>query len=304
MNSRDYAAFLPPQRRAHAECLPTVQRWAWKGHVIRVARQQNAQAAIRLIVCHGAGGYSDALWPICAQISPRACDLSIPDLPLYGYTTTKAPERVRYEDWISCLRDYIRDTDDGRPVVLWGFSIGGLLAHEVACGMPSVKAVIATCLVDPRSLKSRYYIARWGLGVVGTPFLWLARRWPLADVKIPMRMVANMKRMSVMAELSSLCMRDPRGGGARVPLGFLASFLTYRHTFACSRSSVHAPRVILVHPGADRWTPPSLSRRTLARMCADHEVILLENCSHFPLEEPGLSQMVTIVEEVLASSSL
>lgn len=298
MDFRDYVAFLPLQRRVRAECMPTGQRWVWNSHVIHVARRRNAQAPIRLIVCHGAGGYSDALWPICAQIDPAACDLFLPDLPLYGYSTTVSPQNVRYEDWIECLRAFIEETDDGRPVILWGFSIGGMLAHEVACRSPLVNEVIATCLVDPRSLRARLHIGRWGMGLLGTPFLGVGRRSPLSKIMIPMKLVANMGRMSRKKALSVLCAKDPRGGGAAIPLGFLATFLAYPHSRRRSEGEA-AVRITLAHPAQDAWTPASLSITTLRRLEGVGHIVMLENCGHFPIEEPGLTQLVEAVEERL-----
>ncbi len=302
MDYRSYGSFLPHPRQGAVTDPATSQSWAWKGHTIHVARRVNAHAPVQMIVCHGAGGYSDALWPICAQIPVHLCDLHIPDLPLYWHTSTSEPRMVRYEDWIACLHDYIQNIDDGRPVVLWGFSIGGLLAHEVASRLPFVNEVVATCLVDPRSLRARLHIGRWGLGVMGAPFLGLGRRSPFAELMIPMRYVANMGRMSRNSDLSILCMRDPRGGGTRIPLGFLASFLTYRHAFTTSqgREPVHTT---LVHPAKDAWTPPSLSVKTLDRMDGSKRIVMLENCGHFPVEEPGLTQLIAVVTQLLEDAT-
>lgn len=302
MDYRDYVSFLPPPRQGAVEVPMTSQSWAWKGHSIHIARRVNAHAPVQLVACHGAGGYSDTLWPICAQIPTRLCDLHIPDLPLYGYTFTSAPRLVRYEDWIDCLCDYIQSIDDGRPLVLWGFSIGGLLAHEVACRLPFVREVVATCLVDPRSLRARFHIGRWGLGVIGSPFLKVGRRSPLAEFMIPMRFVANMGRMSRNSGLSMLCMCDPRGGGTKIPLGFLSSFLTYRHTLKGGENEALV-RTTLVHPEKDGWTPPSLSMRSLAQMKGPRQVVMLDKCGHFPIEEPGLTQMVDTVETILEAAA-
>lgn len=291
---------MPAERRPQAATAFTSKYWHWRGHRIHIARRANPAAPVRLVVCHGAGGYSDALWPICAQISPESCDLLLPDLPLYGYSTTVSPQKVRYDDWIECLRAFIEETDDGRPVILWGFSIGGMLAHEVACHAPFVNEVIATCLVDPRSLRARLHIGRWGMGLLGTPFLGLGKRFPLANLMIPMSLVANMARMSRDKALSVLCAQDPRGGGAAIPLGFLATFLSYRHSL-CRNEREACVYTTLLHPAKDAWTPASLSIETLRQVAAPGYVIMLEECGHFPVEEPGLTQLIKAVEERVAA---
>lgn len=106
-----------------------------------------------------------------------------------------------------------------------------------------------------------------------------------------------MNRMSNNPDLSRLCASDPRGGGVRVPVGFLADWFAYPHT---APEHFTAAPVTLVHPAADRWTPPQLSRRFLDRISAPTQSFLLENCGHFPIEEPGLTQLIAAVRSVIS----
>lgn len=58
--------------------------------------------------------------------------------------------------------------------------------------------------------------------------------------------------------------------------------------------------VLLVHPAADRWTPAALSERFAARISkVDTTVTLLDRAGHFPVEEPGVHQMVEAVRQFL-----
>ncbi|WP_228804395.1 alpha/beta fold hydrolase [Nocardia farcinica] len=59
----------------------------------------------------------------------------------------------------------------------------------------------------------------------------------------------------------------------------------------------------LVHPAADRWTPPELSLRFLDRIAAEHRAVLLANCGHFPLEEPGVHVLRETIEAVVAATT-
>ncbi len=95
-----------------------------------------------------------------------------------------------------------------------------------------------------------------------------------------------------------LCARDPWGGGVRVPLGFLASYLTYRHIPA---SRMPVP-VTLAHPAEDAWTPVEVSARWLHGATSATRVVMLRSCGHFPVEEPGLTELVTIVTDIAAAS--
>lgn len=55
----------------------------------------------------------------------------------------------------------------------------------------------------------------------------------------------------------------------------------------------------MVAPTADTWTPPELSILFLQRIFAPTTLVTLENCGHYPIEEPGLSQLREAVRAVL-----
>lgn len=242
-----------------------------------------------MLVIHGSGGHSGALWPLAALIAEHGLDVAAVDLPLYGRTTSPDRGAVRYPDWVRLLVDLTEAEHDDRPLILFGGSMGGMLAHEVAARSPRVAAVAATSLLNPRDWRVRTRLTRFGwLGVAGGPFLSLARG-RLATVMIPMRWVANFSKMSRNPELSLLCARDPLGGGALVPLGFLSSFLSYRHA---SPESARTP-VTLVHPSKDAWTPAELSLRFFRRIATPGRVVMLPECGHFPIEEPGVGELVS-----------
>ena len=168
---------------------------------------------------------------------------------------------MRYDTWIDLLVDLVEAEHDHRPLVLLGASIGGLLAYEVAARSPHVAAVAATCLLDPGDWRARTHMTRAAaLGVLGGPLSALARGG-LERTMVPMNAVANLRRMSRDRALSRLCAIDPRGGAARVPLGFLASYLRFAHT----PPERNRTPVTLLHPGRDAWTPIELSARVLSR---------------------------------------
>lgn len=294
MSLNPYAAFLPPGRRSAAEVEPEETWWSWHGHRVHIARASRPESPARVIVVHGAGGHSGALWPIAALLAERGVDIAAVDLPLYGRTTSPEPATVRYEDWVRLLVDLVEAEHDDRPLILLGASIGGLLAYEVAARSPRVATVAATCLLDPRDWRARAHMTRFGpVGILGRPLSNLARG-RLAAVMIPMNWVANLSKMSRDPELSRLCANDPRGGGAKVPVGFLASYLRYRHT---PPESMTTP-VTLVHPSLDAWTPVELSVRVLRRVAAPTKLIMLRGCGHFPIEEPGITDLVAAILEL------
>ncbi|HMR48980.1 MAG TPA: alpha/beta hydrolase [Arachnia sp.] len=291
---RTYAALLPEARREAAAVAPESTWWQWRGHDVHVARAHRPKAPVRVLVVHGAGAHSAALWPLAALLAERGVDVAAVDLPLYGRTTSPDPSAVRYDDWVELLGEFVASDQDDRPLILLGASIGGLLACEVAARSPRVDGVAATSLLDPSDWRVQMHLTRYGpLGLLGAP-LSLLVRGGLAGVMVPMRWVANLKRMSHDPRLSRLCATDPRGGGARIPLGFLASYLRYRHT---PPERMPTP-LTLLHPSRDEWTPVELSMRFLQRMTAPANVVLLRECGHFPIEEPGITDLLDAISDL------
>lgn len=298
MGFRSYSQFVPA---AYASALtpPESTWWPWRGRTVHIARGTVGAAPVRAMIIHGGGGYSGALWPVAAVALGDGIDVLAPDLPLYGDTVEPHPSRVRYDDWVHLLCDLVRAerAQDPRPLVLFGASMGGMLAYEVAARTEQVAAVVATCLLDVSDNRAR---------AAATRFAWMGRPAPallravepfLGRVAVPIRWLADMGNMSTDPRLSKLCASDPRGGGVSVPLGFLASWMNYRHT---APEGYGGAPVTLVAPAADRWTPPELSVLFLQRISAPTELVMLENCGHYPIEEPGLSQLRDAMRDVLS----
>ena len=74
----------------------------------------------------------------------------------------------------------------------------------------------------------------------------------------------DINQMSRNADLSRLRATDPKRR-RRAPVGFLASFLAFRHT---PPEEFDAALVVLTHPAEDSWTPSELSVRFLRRIQA------------------------------------
>lgn len=294
MTAEQYAAFLPIDRRPTGAIPPQSSWWSWREHTVHVARARNSTAAARIVVVHGAGGHSGALWPVAAQLIDHGLDIAAVDLPLYGLTRTHQPELVRYDGWVQLLVDFVDSEADERPLILLGASIGGLLACEVAARSRHVTAVAATCLLNPQDPRALARMTRFGpLGLFGGVMAPLTPRW-LERRMIGMNWVAKLSKMSRNPGLSRLCAIDPMGGAARVPIGFLTSYLRYRHHLSLQMTTP----VTLVHPAKDSWTPVGLSVRYLQQMAAPTQLVLLRECGHFPIEEPGLTDLVRVVADL------
>lgn len=293
----DYAGFLPPARRTWL-VPPESEWWPWRNHRVHLLRLRDANAPVRMLVVHGAGAHAAALWPVASLLAGRGVDLTAVDLPLYGRTVTASRGTVTYEDWVNVLVDLISAEDDGRPVILLGASIGGLLSVEAAARSRRVAAVVATCLLDPRESNARSAMTRFTrLAPFFMRLLHLVRG-PIARVPVKVSWIADLRSMGRDPHLGRLCAKDARGGGAWVPLGFLASYMHHSHSGA--RTALFP--VHLMHPELDEWTPKKLSEATLRTLRGPTSSRLLRGCGHFPLEEPGLQDLLNGLEEVAADA--
>ena len=259
IDMEDYAGFLPPIRRKPL-APPVSEWWPWRNHRIHLLRLRDSNAAVRLLVVHGAGAHAAALWPVASLLAGRNIDLTAVDLPLYGRTVTSSRGTVTYEDWVAMLVDLISAEDDGRPVILLGASIGGLLTVEAAARSRRVAAVVATCLLDPRDRYALSAMTRLGsLALVFMPLLRLVRG-PIARLPVKISWIADLRNMGRDPSLGRLCANDAR------------------------------------------WTPVELSEGTLRTLHGPTTSRLLRGCGHFPLEEPGLQDLLSGLVDVAAGA--
>jgi len=287
---RAYQPHLPAGLRLPDDDLPAESRWAWDGLDVHVDRYARPDAATTVIVVHGGGGYGRLLAPFGRQIALADADVVLPDLPGYGLTTCP-PQEMTYGRWVRCVADLAvaEQARTGRPVRLFGMSMGGMLALHAAMVAPAgtVAGVGATTLMDPRARA-----VRRGVGRIPIPGALL--RLGVADrVRLPMPLLAPVERMSSVRAINRLCLRDPQGGGNRVPYGFLRSWLAYQPVMEAEAFD-RCP-VLLAHPLADRWTPVAWSQDVLRRIPAPTTFVGLERCEHLPAEEPGATTLRTAV---------
>lgn len=300
MDYSSYVEFLPPRYRSAVIAAPRSEWWGWRGHRVHVARAGGLDDAVRVVGLHGAGGHAGLVWPLLGIGAAEGVSVAAVDLPLYGDTVVADPGGVRYRDWVELLCEFVaaETAGDDRPLVLFGASVGGMLAYEVAARTGLAAHVVATCLADPADPAMRRAMARWSVtGALPLPVLAAAAAL-FGRVRLPVRWLADLANMSLDPAVSRHCASDPHGGGVRVPFGFLVDFLRFEHT---APERMTAP-VTLVHPAEDRWTPPELSLRFLDRVAAPSRAVLLEGCGHFPLEEPGVTQLAETLRELLAEA--
>jgi len=296
---RRYQSFFPESMRSRdASTTPDEERWSWRGLDVHIDRLGDEQATLKVIVLHGAGAYGRIMAPVSVIAQQHGYATVAPDLP--GYGLTEVPwAQMDYGLWVDCVCDLIdrEVARDGLPIVLFGVSLGGLLAYQVAARHDAVRGVIATTLLDPRETDARQDLSRFRfLGSAGFWFLESFRG--LTDrLPLPMAYMTKMHGISNDPELAALCASDRMGGGNWVPAGFLRTLMTQDP--AMEPEAFDRCPILLVHPGADRMTDISLSRRFFDRLACDKRMVVLEGTSHMPTEPVGLEQLQSAVLDFL-----
>ncbi|MBB5919463.1 alpha-beta hydrolase superfamily lysophospholipase [Actinoalloteichus hoggarensis] len=293
----DYLALLPEELRPRPLPARRSTWWRWRDMDVHIERVGESDAPRRALLLHGAGGNAAAMWPVAAQLAGHGVELIVPDLP--GFGRTRAPRRgaLRLAHWIDLACDLLRAErrDDARPLTLIGASMSGMIAYEVAARTGLADRVVVTCLVDPRDARVRRKAARYPwLGAVARPVL----RWaagPLAGVEMPLRLLVNMRKMSNVPALVDLVLRDRRGGGNRMPLGFVRSFLDAVPSVEPERFT--ACEIVLAHPAADGWTPVEISLPFFDRIAGPRRLVMLPDAGHFPIEAAGMRTLVELLAE-------
>jgi alpha-beta hydrolase superfamily lysophospholipase len=291
---RKYQEFFPAEMRSTPETTPAESWWSWNGLDVHLDRLAVPESKFKVIVLHGAGAYGRVMAPAAVIARRHGFETVAPDLPGYGLTSVPR-DRFVYPLWVDCVSALV-DAElarDGRPVVLFGVSLGGLLAYQVAARSRKVVGLVATTLADPREPAVRQGFARTKL--LGSAGLWLLNRLrPVTDgLPMPMRFMSKMNRISNVPELSDLCSKDPLGGGNWVPARFLRTLMDTAPDI--EPEDFHVCPVLLTHPGVDKMTEISLSRRFFDRLACPKKMVVLEGASHMPTEHPGVDQMQSAV---------
>lgn len=210
-----------------------------------------------VIMFHGVGGNGRLLSCIAIPLVKNGFEVICPDLPLYGYTEFDG--KVDYQSWVKCGSEIVKHYQkNGFPkTFVFGLSAGGMLAYQVASECESISGVLASCILDQRDIDVTKQTATSPLiATIGKPLMRISQK-VIGDIKVPIRFIYSMLTPEIKVE----------------PEQFRS----------CP--------FLLVHPGDDRWTDISLSRKFYDRLACEKETLILEGAGHFPIEELGLGQM-------------
>lgn len=285
-----YEAFLPPSLRTDASVPVDEEWWRWRACDIHLDRYPAGQASCTVILLHGAGGYGRLLAPYARLLQRAGHEVVAPDLPGYGLSRVP-PRLVSHDMWIECVIDLVHAerARTRRPVVLFGCSLGGYLSYLVAARTRAVAGIIATTLADPRLPLVREQFAHHPLlARFGLPLLPLFDRL-CGRLRLPIRWFSKMQSIANDPRLAEVFLSDACGAGSLVSVHFMRSLFEARP--ALEPEAFDVCPVLLAHPAADRWTTVDASRLFYDRLTVRKQLVLLENCGHFPVEEPGVAQL-------------
>lgn len=96
--------------------------------------------------------------------------------------------------------------------------------------------MVATCLLDPGDPQGRVAAARWGFAGKVAPSLLPPVARVAGDLRLPIRWLVRMNRMSNDPDLTRMCESDPLGGRSPDPAGISGRLV---HLPACRARGLH-----------------------------------------------------------------
>nr|WP_199002119.1 alpha/beta hydrolase [Flavobacterium sp. ASV13] len=288
---KKYNTFLPEDLQYKEDKLPIEEYWQWKDFNIHLDRMRNPKSPIKVIVLHGAGGNGRVIGLFGNFLHDQGYEYIAPDLIGYGLTQNLKNKNIDYSVWVDCVSDLIDKEllKDNRPIVLFGLSMGGMLAYQVAAKNKNVKALMVTTLADPRAQNVRDDLARnLFLSRVGLPAMNVFKL--LSDsFKLPIKWLCKMERITNDIAFSKIFSNDQLAGGSKIKLRFLRTYMNFIP--AIEPENFTASPLLFFQPQKDPWTTFETSKSFYEKLNCPKKVVFLQNCGHAPYEEPGLSTM-------------
>ena len=284
---KELQTLLPLKNRITKKIKPLEKYKSVNGMKIHIDEYER-NSKVSVVVLHGVGGNGRLVSFFAVPLVRAGYNVLCPDLPGYGFSKYK--KSVTYSDWIEVGSSIVEDElSKSRSVFLIGLSAGGMLAYNVACRHQDISGLIVSNLLDNREEEVRLYSAKNKLQAkYGIKLLSLLPLF-LRKFKVPIKMVTNMNALVNNKEILRALLKDKYGAGSSVEIGFLLSMMNSAPLK--EPEDFKKPAVLMVHPGNDLWTPLRISEIFFNQIASNKRKVVLENAGHFPVEEPGLTQM-------------
>ncbi|WP_421865046.1 alpha/beta hydrolase [Parvibaculum sp.] len=305
-------AHLPEKYQLAAADMPEEETWEWQGHKIHLDRYRRPEAPARVILFHGVGTNGRQMSTVLGHpLAQSGIETVAVDMPGYGVTEVAPGSRVTYDDWVQAGTDFVAAemARDPRPIFLYGLSAGGMLTYHVASrSRARVAGIIGMTFLDLRDRKVALgaTLTPW-LGRLSLPTLGLGKLPGLRSLKLPMRLVGKMHKLVNDRVAVRAMLRDRTSAGNWASLAFLQSFMNPK--FDIEPEDFDVCPVLLTQPAEDGWTPLWMAKAFTDRLYkVPVRTVMLENAGHYPIEQPGLTQMhdaiLTFIRENLATSKI
>lgn len=288
-------AHLPAKYQLSAADLPEEEVWEWNGHKIHLDRYRNSEAPARVILFHGVGTNGRQMSTILGHpLAQSGLETVAVDMPGYGVTEVAKGSHVTYDDWVQAGTDFVAAemVRDPRPIFLYGLSAGGMLTYHVASRSKTrVSGVIGMTFLDLRDRRVALgaTLTPW-LGQLSMPMLGLGKLPVFRSIKLPMWLVGKMHKLINDRTAVREIMRDGTSAGNWAQLSFLQDFMNPK--FDIEPENFDACPVLLTQPAEDSWTPRWMADAFLSRVKkVPVRTVMLDKGSHYPIEEPALTQM-------------
>jgi alpha-beta hydrolase superfamily lysophospholipase len=286
-------SFMPEELQFNDEIKPQEEWVKWRSGQIHIDRFENKESPYRVILHHGVGTNGRLLSLIAGvPLAKNGYDVVSIDMPLYGMTDNNE-SLITYDDWVEISDMFIRSEveRDGKPVVLYGLSAGGMLSYHVACINEHITGIIGMCFLNLQDSEVTRLISPFPLlDMLLHPATHLSALIPvIRGIKVPMKWFSKMNTLVNNKKALKILLKDKASAGASISFKFASSFMSYKPKV--SFSDFDRCPILLAQPADDHWTPLEASQKFMDSLKVRKEIVMLENAGHYPLENPGLKQL-------------
>lgn len=286
-------AFLPSAYGMTDYQTPAESVWHWQNYQIHVERYARPASPVRVVILHGLGTDSRQTSLLIGRpLSEAGYETIGLDLPPFGMSQYQGEKPIVYEDWVNLVIHFLEaeQRKDKRPIILFGFSTGGMLAYDVAAKYHRVAGIAGTSFLDQRLPSVRDMTTSWFISRMASPMAGNTAHSAMGKVKVSMDWVFKTKAMMNNPDAVNILRDDPRSAGSDVTIKFLNSYLNYKP--AVEPEGFTTCPILLLQPAKDRLAPYELSAITLRKIRLVHlTTAFLPEAGHIPLEKDGLDAL-------------
>lgn len=290
---KDLQQFFPESYQLKSEQLPKEFYWNWKDYKIHADHYPQPQSRAKIILLHGVGTNGRQMSLVLGHpLAQAGYETFALDLPGYGLSLYPSKSKIRYEDWVNLVNDFVNveAAKDNRPIFLYGLSAGGMLTMHVAMHNKNIKGIIGMTFLDQQQETVKKGTMRFSpASSIILPSMKFTAKTPIGDMPLPMSLVSKMSKLTNNPQALKVMLKDKSSGGNAMSIKFLNSYINYQPVQSIQDFS-QCP-VLLTQPQDDAWTPLELSQPVLDKLKVNYKVVILPQGGHYPIEQPALDQL-------------